>query len=403
MACIKKTAYGYRCDWRDKQGNRYRRTFDLKKDAEDFLSRIKVDIKDGKYLTAKTAPLFREVAEQWFENKRNRRPSTLVAWRTHLDRHLLPVFGDLRLSEIDVNTVEARRNAWLDQKPTHGRVITAPTVNKLLVTLSSIFDFARRRKQCVDNAARDAERVRTGNGEITTQTAERRDGNAVSPNEVLNPEELRQLIDHAEAGYYRTLIMAVAFTGARHDELLAWQWNDIDLNAGSVRICRSLTWARLPGEDKRPRFYPPKTKAGLRTIALAPELVHALKVWKLQCPPSPDGLVFPTPEGTPMYRGNVLRDGLYPALRRAGLRRVDMHSLRHSFASCLIIQGASVTEVQHYLGHSSPTTTLRVYAHWFSQVKTDSLQRLAKSVLAGNWTPNGHQTPSEAIEKAISA
>jgi hypothetical protein len=66
-----------------------------------------------------------------------------------------------------------------------------------------------------------------------------------------------------------------------------------------------------------------------------------------------------------------------------GLRRVDMHSLRHSFASALIMAGAPVTEVQHLLGHSSPQTTLKVYSHWFANTQSDSVDRLSRT-LAGN-------------------
>ncbi|MFI5397011.1 MAG: phage integrase central domain-containing protein [Candidatus Binatia bacterium] len=149
---------------------------------------------NGKYLTAKTAPLFREVAEQWFENKWGRRPSTLAAWRTHLDKHLLPVFGDLLLSEMDVTVIEARRNGWLDQANVRGGRLSPATVNKLLTTLSSIFDFARKRKQCVDNAAKDAERVKRDNGELTTEAVGRRDCNEVSPDEV--PESRRDEPTH---------------------------------------------------------------------------------------------------------------------------------------------------------------------------------------------------------------
>ncbi|MFI5397012.1 MAG: tyrosine-type recombinase/integrase [Candidatus Binatia bacterium] len=218
----------------------------------------------------------------------------------------------------------------------------------------------------------------------------------------LSPEEMNRLIDYAEAGYYRTLIMAAAFTGARHDDLLALQWGDLDLNAARVRICRSLSWARLSGEAVRPRFYQPKTKSGVRTIPLAPELLHALKVWKLQCPASPEELVFPTPDGKPMYRGTVLRVGLYPALRRAGLRRVDMQSLRHSFASGLVAQGCPVTEVQHYLGHSKATTTLSIYSHWFSRTQTDAVQQFAQRVRTGKWTPNRHLNEKTSREKATS-
>jgi integrase len=406
MGCIRKKGETYRVDWRDKKGNRYRQTFELKKDAEDFLSQVKVDIKHGAFISAKTAPLFSEVAEQWFENKRNRRPATLSAWRTHLDKHLLPALGDLRLSEIDVGVIEAKRNQWLDAKNVRCEDghLSPQTVNKLLATLSGIFEFARKRKKCVGNVAKDAERVRVGNGEITAEaTSRRHDPDEVTEDEVLNPAEILALIEQADAGYYRTLFMLAAFTGARHDELLALQWPDLDLENGKVTIRRSLSWARLPGEEVRPRFFQPKTKAGTRKVPLVPEVVHALKVWKLQCPPGAGELVFPTPQGLPMHRGTVLRVGLYPALRRAGLRRVDMHSLRHSFASGLIAQGAPVTEVQHYLGHEKPTTTLKVYSRWFSQSQTDSVARFARGVLSGTWTPNGHSAESDPPAAAANA
>ncbi len=407
MACIKRTQYGYRVDWRDKQGNRYRKTFELKKDAEDFHSQVRVDIKNGMFLTAKTAPFFREVAEQWFDNQRDLRPASLEQYRTHLDKYLLPAFGDRRFSDIDVKVVEAQRNRWLEQKNPRCKAghLAPQSVNKLLTTVSGIFEFARKRKQTIGNVAKDADRLKSGNGEITAATqSTRRDSDEVSEDEVLNPDELRRLIEQATPGYYRTLFLCAAFTGARHDELLALQWPDLDLEGGTVHIQRSLSWARIPGDDgRRPRFFRPKTKAGIRKVPLAPELVHALKVWRLQCPPSTDALVFPAADGQPMRRHIVLRAGLYPALKRAKLRRVDMHSLRHSFASSLIAQGAPVTEVQAYLGHSKPTTTLRVYAHWFSQAKTDSIQRFARSVLSGTWTPNGHLKAPVAGEKAASA
>ena len=90
----------------------------------------------------------------------------------------------------------------------------------------------------------------------------------------------------------------------------------------------------------------------------------------------PDDLVFPAADGRPIRRSNALRCGLWAALRRAGLRRVNMHSLRHSFASALIINGASVTEVQVLLGHASPAITLRIYSHWFKGTGSWAVGRL---------------------------
>ena len=121
---------------------------------------------------------------------------------------------------------------------------------------------------------------------------------------------------------------------------------NVELQSNRLNIRRSLSWARVQeeSEDKtperaEPRFFEPKTASSRRTIPLSPELVAALRRWKLQCPKGKDDLVFPSPTsetGAPAHRSNVLKRGLYPALTRAKLRRVDMHSLRHSFASILI-------------------------------------------------------------------
>jgi integrase len=133
----------------------------------------------------------------------------------------------------------------------------------------------------------------------------------------------------------------------------------------------------------RPRFFPPRTKAGVRTLPIPVKLAAALRRWKLQCAASEHDLVFPMRDGQPMHRSSALRYGLWPSLSRAGLRRVNVHSLRHSFASGLIMARAPVTEVQALLGHSSPGVTLKVYSHWFKNVETDSVEGLAKGLLSG--------------------
>jgi len=221
--------------------------------------------------------------------------------------------------------------------------------------------------------------------------APRRSVRMVQPDDVLSPEEIARLLAHAEPGFFRTLFLTALLTGARHNELLALKWSDIDLEAGKLSIRRNLTCARVTGEAYRSRFYPPKTKSGNRTMPIAPELTHALKVWKLQCPPGELDLVFPKPDGSPMHHSNVLRIGLYPACRRAQLRTVGMHALRHTFASLLIRGDAPVNEVSHYLGHSNPAITLSIYTHWWKTLETQTITTLAKTVLTGTWTPSGHQ------------
>jgi integrase len=197
----------------------------------------------------------------------------------------------------------------------------------------------------------------------------------------------------AERGLYRTLLTTLAFTGMRSGEAFALRWGDCELDGASPKIFvrRSLSWARLKGEPMRPKFYPPKTKKGLRDVRIALELAAILKRWKIQSPPSEYGLVFTTTDGQPIHRSVALRRGLWPALRRAGLRTVNMHSLRHSFASALIAKGAPVTEVQSILGHSSPAVTLNVYSHWFHATHTSAMDAVVREILSGSSEKSGQK------------
>jgi len=185
-------------------------------------------------------------------------------------------------------------------------------------------------------------------------------------------------------GVYRAFFTTAALTGARSGELFALRWNDIEMpkdGLAYISIRRTVSWARLKDEEIRPRYYQPKTKAGVRRIPISAELTSVLRIWKLQCPPTPEGLVFPARNGRPIRRSNALRYGLWPAFKGAGLRQVNVHSLRHSFASALIMEGAAVTEVQALLGHASPEITLRIYSHWFKKVDSGVVGRLSQTLL----------------------
>jgi integrase len=147
---------------------------------------------------------------------------------------------------------------------------------------------------------------------------------------------------------------------------------------GSTPVRRSLTWAGGRG----PRFFEPKTRSGRRVLKVAPELVRVLKVWKLACPPSDLQLVFPSPTGAPLHRTQLLRYGMTPALRKAGLRHVTVHSLRHSFASMLFGHGSPITEVSAILGHANPGVTLRIYSHFLKDLRTTASDQVAAVLLS---------------------
>jgi integrase len=393
MANLRKIAGGkYRIDWRDSQGRRYRKFFKTRKEADEHLTGVKNTLKTGTFISPREIPTFAEVAREWLEGKKANayRPATLEQWRIHLDNHLLDAehgIGLVRLDRVDVSTIERfageRRGAGLAPQ----------TVNKILTTAAAVFKFAIRHRKTLANPAEIAERLKVGEAELVDGDEGERTDAEVSADEVLNPEELKRLLNAAPAGFNRTLLQTVALTGMRHDEALALMWDDVDFDTSKLAVRRSLSWAKVEKtEATRAKFYPPKTKAGRRTLDLPPELMHALKVWKLQCPKGELGLVFPTAEGKPAHRSNVIRHVLKPALAAADIgRTIDMHGLRHTFASIMLAKGEPITRVANLMGHGNSGVTARVYAHWFRDRKTEAVNDLARELFADTSAQGGER------------
>ena len=392
-------------------GPRRRVRFPTRKQAELFLAQTMDKAARGEYVEPAKIPKFGEIAEDWFQSKTDRRPSHVSDLRTRLDKHILPVFGSHKLDRITVASIEKFRNGLRDQKYAHR------TINCILRIVGSVFRLAIKRGLCSKNPVDSVERAR----QVATELKEGEVEAAlktVDPDSVLSPQEIQSLLAAANSGFARILIETAYLTGARQGELLALRWSDLELpkeGMGKIAIRRSLSWARLEGEETRARYFPPKTKAGRRTISIPALLVADLKRWKLQCPISDEDLVFGNSEGKPICRDWLLRVAFYPTLARARLRRVTFHTLRHSCASAMIAAGAPVTEVQHRLGHANPAITLQIYSHFFQHTESDAANRLANDVLnsstlratLGEIEKSGHsvvtQLPQVIEQNAVSA
>ena len=164
---------------------------------------------------------------------------------------------------------------------------------------------------------------------------------------------------------YRPLIATALFSGLRLMELLGLRWQDVDLEHGYLRVRNQL------GRDGKLKGL--KTTAGGRDVVLFPELASFLRRHKAASRFSqPHHFVFTSATGTPLNHRNTETRGFDTAITSAGLDRDRnskpvLHDCRHTFASLLIAQGLDVVFVSRQLGHSTPATTLRVYAHLFDK------------------------------------
>jgi integrase len=175
----------------------------------------------------------------------------------------------------------------------------------------------------------------------------------------LDAEPLDRLVAAGDSERWRAAFGLAAYAGLRLGEIRGLRWADIDLEASSVTVRRSL----LPdGAEKTT-----KTDAGERTVPLLPSLRRLLVAWKLRAPYSrPDDLVIGTADGGPVQERSVRR-ALGRAKTAAGLdgldERLSMHSLRHSFASMLATNlELPPTTLAQLIGHADAGFTLRVYA-----------------------------------------
>jgi len=131
------------------------------------------------------------------------------------------------------------------------------------------------------------------------------------------------------------------------------------------------------------RFKPPKTKYGRRTIALASSVVAELRLhWKRQQEQRlrlgtgkipDDGLALPRWDGSPRSPNSVTKEWIR-AVRELKLPSISLHALRHTHASQLIASGMDVLTISRRLGHGSPTITLGVYGHLFSNTDERAAQ-----------------------------
>ena len=113
-------------------------------------------------------------------------------------------------------------------------------------------------------------------------------------------------------------------------------------------------------------FQTPRSRNSVHKIDLPNDLVFELKKWKLACPTSEHDLMFPSKEGQITCHDNAMKRHFEPALRKAGLRRVSFHSLRHTNASLRVRVEQNVKYMSIQMGHSSIKITMDTYGQLFN-------------------------------------
>jgi integrase len=380
----------------DQSGARRLKTFERMREAVAFEATAAVEVRAGLHVPDSVSVTVEAAGKLWLETGKvaGLEATTLNQYRQHLNLHLVPFIGGLKLTALSVPVVRA----FEDQLRAEGR--SPAMVRKVLVSLGSLLADAQERGLVARNVVRD---LRGGRKGKERRQDARHKGRLKVGKDIPSPTEIKAFVG-ALQGRWRPLLLTAVFTGCRASELRGLRWADVDLERRTITISQRADAAGEIGS--------PKSASGARTLPIPPLVANSLKEWSIACPKGPLGLVFPNPSGQ-VQAYKLIRDlGLIPTWVRAGIsvakldekgqpvvdkegepiltaRYPGLHALRHFYASWLINPtsagglGLPLKVVSERLGHSSIRLTADVYGHLFPTDDDSEQMAAAERALLG--------------------
>jgi integrase len=367
-------------DYTDQRGDRHIKTFSRKRDADAYHATVTVDVRHGTHTADSTSVTVAKAGGLWLEtgDANGLEQTTLDYYRQHVDLHIVPLIGAVKLSQLTPPMV---RHFEDQLRTNHSPVM----VRRLVGSLGAILSDAVERGLVTQNVVRSM-RSRRRRGK-DARADKRQRGKLKVGVDIPSPDEIRAIIGSLE-GRWRPLLLTAIFTGLRASELRGLRWADVDLRRGELHIRQRA--------DRYNKMGPPKSEAGERTVPIAPMLANTLREWKLACPKGEHGLVFPNGNGRIENLSNILQRGLGPVQVAAGVvttkgkaKYTGLHSLRHFYASWCInrrVDGGlelPLKLVQARLGHASVQMTADRYGHLFPRGDDGAELAIAEKAFLG--------------------
>jgi integrase len=368
-------------DYVDQHGDRHIKTFAKKRDADAHHAIVGVAVRAGVHTADSRSVTVAKAAELWLESCEAAalERATITAYRQHVDLHIVPVLGALRLSQLSVPTVRG----FEDRLRRDGR--SPAMVRKARRSLGALLADAQERGLVAQNV-------------VYSMRKNRRDRRAESNGklkigvDIPSPDEVRAIVAAlprcADPQRWRPLLLTAIFTGLRSSELRGLRWADVDLKRGELHVRQRA--------DRYGKIGRPKSEAGERTVPMPPTVVSVLREHRLACPRNELDLVFANGRGGIEHRNSIVEQGLWPAQIAAGVVDGDgeakykgLHGLRHFYASWCINRRADgglelpLKVVQARLGHASIQMTADTYGHLFPRVDDGAELAAAEKAFLG--------------------
>ena len=364
--------------------------FKTRKECEAALRQAIADQRGGTLAKPSQQTIASFLVDEWLPAvKPKLRASTWASYRTNTNAHVVPVLGEVKLqglSPMQLNLFYAR---LLERgRRRDGGGLSPKTVRNIHVMLHRALKDAVRWGYLPRNAA-DAVDPPVG------RSAERH---------VWTPDQLGAFLQHVRADRLYALWLLVATTGMRRGELAGLRWVDIDFANARVSPQRPRVVV-----DYAVQVSEPKTAKGRRALALDAATLAVLREHQTRQAEEKavigagyqdSGLVFTWPDGAPIHPDLITR-WFEQHSRAAGLPKIRLHDVRHSYASAALAAGVPAKVISERLGHATVGFTLDTYSHVLPGLDAAAAQAVAQLILRGNGTGPAQPIADPAVDKPV--
>lgn len=329
---------------------------------------------------------FGEWLDHWYEeySKPAVRPSTQRIYESYIRLYIKPKLGSIPLSNLTANDIQQfctwmKTDARMDQES--GEKGLADT----------------QVRNCYSLCYRALEKAVTENLIAQNPAA----GCKLPPikreeMKILSRENMQKLLIQAKEEKYYELFLLEFATGLRLGELVALQWDDLDLTTGELRINKQ---AGIIGPEVV--ITEPKTKAAVRTLLLPPQVVNVFREYRNRVD---SRWLFPSPKKEDMpLRPSAVHQRLHRILDHAGCERVRFHDLRHTFATNALAHGMDIKTLSTILGHVSSATTLNTYSHITDEMRQKAATKIDLGIAKAEPQLIEESTPQERTKTTFQA
>ena len=362
---------GRRADGRPLYGFCYGRTYEEAKDKAD---RAREEIGQAKKPEAGQRPDMACYCDRWLSaNSARLKPSSRAKYRTDIENHIKPFFGDKLPGEILPEEIDGFTRSLLT-----GKGLSPKTVRSILTLFHSILSYTGKRS---GGKLPDVEITYPKSFRKNTRVLDEKEETALV-------QLLAREMDACKFGVYLALR-----TGMRIGEICALRWCDISFEAAAISVCH--TALRLPrgnacqADPDRPSaaagddggalalsrtelvIGTPKSESSLRLIPLMPDIATLCERFR---PEEPEAFLL---TGTDRCMDpRKLQRHLKKYLEECGIPEAHFHTLRHTFATRCVEAGFDVKTLSEILGHSNIGITMNLYVHPNLDLKRENMNRL---------------------------